>query len=341
MINRQNYEVWFIDFLDGKLTDDQLAQLHAFLAQHADLAAELDEMSADLPVIMPEMVKAPVAKKQIETVGGLNEHSFETAFIAYHENDLSEAEKHEVDVFLAKNPFLQREFALFGQSVVTHSGEVFPQKRQLKHTVPLAPLYRYAAVAASVLLLISVGTVWISSGDETEGAGLAYRPVQISAPHLVVTGTPVAVPTQEETLPGQTFPGQTLPDNGSKRVQWENMAQNGEQPVQLLKGSSEPSLAVAPVLSLPTLPNEAVRSTSDEMTLVQAFGKAIETGVGENSVSDGLRDDRKITAGDMADLAAAPFKKSQTPVLATEKGIGGKRRIKLRLGIFEADFALK
>lgn len=44
-INRDNYEVWFIDYLDGQLTAAENEMLHNFLSEHADLAIELENMA--------------------------------------------------------------------------------------------------------------------------------------------------------------------------------------------------------------------------------------------------------------------------------------------------------
>lgn len=44
-INRENYERFFIDFIDGTLSDDLQAALHVFLLSHPDLATELEEVS--------------------------------------------------------------------------------------------------------------------------------------------------------------------------------------------------------------------------------------------------------------------------------------------------------
>ena len=42
-ITRDNYEIWFLDYLEGRLNDSEKEELHQFLASHHDLAAELDE----------------------------------------------------------------------------------------------------------------------------------------------------------------------------------------------------------------------------------------------------------------------------------------------------------
>jgi len=40
MINRSNYEVWFIDYADGQLSPDQVAEMLLFLEENPDLKNE-------------------------------------------------------------------------------------------------------------------------------------------------------------------------------------------------------------------------------------------------------------------------------------------------------------
>lgn len=42
-INRENYELWFIDFLDGKLGEEAQKELKVFLKKHPDLEKELND----------------------------------------------------------------------------------------------------------------------------------------------------------------------------------------------------------------------------------------------------------------------------------------------------------
>jgi len=50
MINRENYEIYFIDFLEGNLSEEERAAVELFLLENPDLAAEID---GDLPTLTP------------------------------------------------------------------------------------------------------------------------------------------------------------------------------------------------------------------------------------------------------------------------------------------------
>jgi hypothetical protein len=44
-INRSNYEIWLIDWLDRNLSDLQVEQLQLFLIENPDLKEELGELN--------------------------------------------------------------------------------------------------------------------------------------------------------------------------------------------------------------------------------------------------------------------------------------------------------
>lgn len=46
MINRNNYEAFFLDFIEGRLNEEQRAEVQLFLLKHPDLAAELEDLTA-------------------------------------------------------------------------------------------------------------------------------------------------------------------------------------------------------------------------------------------------------------------------------------------------------
>ena len=43
--DRSNYEIWFIEWLDGNLNPDQVEELKAFLTDNPDLQEEFNELS--------------------------------------------------------------------------------------------------------------------------------------------------------------------------------------------------------------------------------------------------------------------------------------------------------
>src|SRR5210317_1760781 len=59
-INRNNYEMFFIDYLEGNLSDEEILLLNKFLDENADLKQELD----DFENIKVEPVDSPLINKE-------------------------------------------------------------------------------------------------------------------------------------------------------------------------------------------------------------------------------------------------------------------------------------
>ena len=63
IIDRSNYEIWLIDWLDGNLDEARTKQLLAFLDENPDLKEEADSLK--LSRIFPDNIK-PVKKENLK-----------------------------------------------------------------------------------------------------------------------------------------------------------------------------------------------------------------------------------------------------------------------------------
>lgn len=171
-IDRNNYEVFFLDYFEGNLTADRVEELMTFLDGEADLKAEFDKF---------EMVSlTPNEPVVFENKGSLKRGAITIAnhdwyFAAYVENDLSREEVAALEEFVAANPQMQRELNLMLQARLKPEPEVvFAGKDNLKRSkvVPLyVQLLRYGAAAAVIFL---VATLFFISGPRPDAPGLAY-----------------------------------------------------------------------------------------------------------------------------------------------------------------------
>ncbi len=138
-IDRNNYEVWFLDYFEGRLSAEQVKELMAFLDLHYDLKQEFDSFeNISLPpakkVVFEgkELLKKPVVK----AVGNINEKNYNDFFIAYHENDLSEEGKNNVVQFVEKNPSLKKDLELFSKTKVVPDVTItYDAKQSLKKNI--------------------------------------------------------------------------------------------------------------------------------------------------------------------------------------------------------------
>ena len=158
-INRNNYESYLIDLVEGNLDAQTADELMLFLDDNPDIREEFEAF--DSVILEPEPVsfhgKASLKHNEIAPSGSINEDNYEACFIAWYENDLSVTEKKDLKRFIKKNPFLKKEFSLFGKLTLNSDDSVvFPDKEMLYQRRRVAPLFWISSAAAVIILLISV-----------------------------------------------------------------------------------------------------------------------------------------------------------------------------------------
>jgi len=90
-IDRSNYEIWLIDWLDGNLNNSQIEQLEIFLKENPGLKEEFEELTT-FRLNSPKMLFQH--KNQLKkTSRDLSDSQLEYLSVAYLENDLSVEEK--------------------------------------------------------------------------------------------------------------------------------------------------------------------------------------------------------------------------------------------------------
>ena len=133
-LNRDNYEIWFIDYFEGNLNPEEKAQLMHFLTENPDLENEYNEFEK---VYMPVSEKTykfkNQLKKQIRDLGPIDRDTLDEYCIAYLENDLSDTEKENLIQSIGNNQEYKRTFDLYQKTRLPASlaGE-YLQKKQLK-----------------------------------------------------------------------------------------------------------------------------------------------------------------------------------------------------------------
>ncbi|MGB4205185.1 MAG: hypothetical protein WBJ84_06140 [Bacteroidales bacterium] len=185
-INYNNYEVFFLDYLEGRLSQRQIDKLKAFVDSHPELKDEFE--SLELVRLIPDESisfkgKEMLKKQPVISVGNINEQNYEEVFVAAFENDLSEIQNLELNQFLDKNPTLRREFNLVGKSRLSpDTSIIYPDKDGLKKTliVPFASrLFYYGVAAAAILLLlIALKFIFIHSTPDKENNLFTENPVE-------------------------------------------------------------------------------------------------------------------------------------------------------------------
>jgi hypothetical protein len=161
-INRENYEMYFLDYHEGRLEPGQVAELLIFLEANPGFKEEF-ETYEDVPV-HPDMSvsfsgKASLKRNNIPDTGPINRSNYETYFIAHTEGLLSPEEQKLLNDFLRIHPEFNTDYELYKKLHIKPDLTIkFPSKHKLKRSILSTRRFYYysLAAAASLALLFSV-----------------------------------------------------------------------------------------------------------------------------------------------------------------------------------------
>ena len=157
-IDKTNYESFLIDYLDGNLGPIEVAELILFLENHPEIKSEFSEIE-NLGLAQISILEFPdksSLKKELSNKALLND-SITYSLIRQLEGDLNAEEEKELSALILTNPSIEKENRLVQNTKLQADLNIsFPNKDSLKRTLVI-PLYRrFAAVAAILLLLVSL-----------------------------------------------------------------------------------------------------------------------------------------------------------------------------------------
>jgi hypothetical protein len=157
-INSDNYEVFFMDYLDGKLSDDQKSELMGFLSCNPELQREL-EMAGDMKIEPLENIsysgkislfRAP------EPFTAISETDY--LLIKEAEEGLTENETMRLNRFLSISPTLYQDRELIKKTFLKPGNLIYASQQSLhRHTFTtwLWPVLKGAAAAILIFALFN------------------------------------------------------------------------------------------------------------------------------------------------------------------------------------------
>ncbi len=160
-INKLNYEIYFIDYIDGTLDSEQEKELFLFLEKHPELQSEFDSLK-NIPLETKKIIfcdKENLLKNNL--ANNNSESNFSDLCIARIEGDMPEKEIEEFDKLVNESGKNKNEYQLFLKTINKANTNIsFPDKNKLlksgkvEHS-KIRYLYRYSSIAASIILLVS------------------------------------------------------------------------------------------------------------------------------------------------------------------------------------------
>ncbi|MDB4584786.1 hypothetical protein N9164_16665, partial [Draconibacterium sp.] len=151
MINRENYEIYFIDYLEGNLEKSLVNDFIEFIQNNPDLKEELSHFEAVSlePGEISFDKKDTLYKEKLDS-----EKEFNKAAIANLESELSETDKTELDTYLLKHPAKNREISLFSKTKLQPDESIqFKYKNKLYRRMLGRTVLLWSGRIAAVLVL--------------------------------------------------------------------------------------------------------------------------------------------------------------------------------------------
>lgn len=181
-IDRTTYELYIMDYLDGRLDAVAVSELLLFLEQNPDLKEEFEGMrnfTLDKNSDAPALDKSFLKKPSYDEV----KHLYEPMLIARMEGDETEQEVLQLNKAELLYPGLKKDETLFLQTrLVPDLHVVYKNKSQLK-VFTLAAYYKPAMRVAAILLCISAIGLFIYRNNNQQ------------------VGNPTTNSTQNKTVP--------------------------------------------------------------------------------------------------------------------------------------------
>ncbi|AEW02890.1 hypothetical protein A4D02_02565 [Niastella koreensis] len=192
VITRDNYEVFFVMYIDDELNAIEREAVDQFVQQNPDLEEELVMLHQS--VLRPDDSIVFEQKENLfrHSKDTINEENCEEYFVLYGDDELTNEEKDKVEQFVYKHPQYQADFELIQQvKLVPDNSLSFPDKTYLYRTeeddarVIAFPWWRFAA-AAVTLLIIGGGAFYLSTHFNAGKGGIVVakptKPVKVILP---------------------------------------------------------------------------------------------------------------------------------------------------------------
>lgn len=166
MINRNNYEAYLMDYIDGKLNAVEVSEVLLFLEQNPHIQEELNGLKEihlseqDLPGPDFSLLMKPTYKDE--------KQKFETLIISKLEGEISEENSSILQKGLLIYPELTHDIYLFEQTKLTpDTSIVFPNKHALKKGGWAVPLWQNGYSRAAAIALLAIG-LWLLMKEQPQ-----------------------------------------------------------------------------------------------------------------------------------------------------------------------------
>lgn len=133
-ISRENYEIWFTDWMDNSLSQSRVEELENFLLRNPDLQQEFNEIS--IFRLIPENEVFRMKPSLRRDLNDISREQFELLCAADAEDDLHDNQKQEFNEMLNNDPARREIRELFGKLKLAAPAVIYRNKRKLIKETP-------------------------------------------------------------------------------------------------------------------------------------------------------------------------------------------------------------
>jgi hypothetical protein len=200
-ITPENYEEFFILYMDGELSKEQMAEVDEFVNAHPHLQTELQLLlSTKLP-----MEEISINKDELFS-SSMNKAYEEEQLLSFMDNELTSEEVRELNQKISQNAQLQINYSTLLKAKLDPSENIiYPYKKELyrktNRRIAYVPFLRIAAV----IILIAIGLIIFENRSAVKPDG--------STAGIKKNNTPTvpAQPDAKKRIPDITAPVKDLP----------------------------------------------------------------------------------------------------------------------------------
>lgn len=200
IINRNNYEEYFLLYTDDELSPAEKRAVEEFVEQHPDLKVELEMLQQSVlpsePVIFYDK---EVLLKTSSSI--INELNYEEYFVLYADDELNNEQKDCVEQFVYQHPSFKAEFELIQRARLQPDSQVvYPDKASLYRTenegekVVAIRWWRIAVAAVFIVFLSGLGWYMLSNDQS------APPTATVTSPKGPVQVVPDDAPTKKDEI---------------------------------------------------------------------------------------------------------------------------------------------
>jgi len=278
-INRNNYEEFFLMYVDGELTPEQRQQIELFVTANSDLKEELQMLQQTMLSLDDEDAIFTFDKSALykSPENAINTANAEEKMLLYVDNELNREEKAAVETFVLQNPAVQDNFTLLKQTKLPLEAVPYPNKEELykeeEDEKPVIYMRWWKLAVAAIFITVAV-TLWLLVPSKTtEVRGLATNTPKATLQPVPANNNNAADQTTAKDDEGTTVaPQETSIENNNASVASNNNNRK-QKSIVVPAVKNETTPAQLPVTNNPVAQNNKIVITTpaaENKTIVPA-----------------------------------------------------------------------